>query len=159
MNKISEVMKDFLKEEELEVFSSASPFTNLHDDEEVLTVVNPVGLENLYLETCDSGAVLSFGNWKEEYGTDPEEISRLQQDVDDILHSRSYVWSVVACHKMMVGLVSRDDIRYLGNTNQMNMNFMETVPFLSGIAQSHGEQDFLFWNPEAASPEPRFFLS
>lgn len=160
MNQISEVMKDFLKEEELEVFSrDTRPFTDLHDDEEILTVINPVGLENLYLETCDSGAILSFGNWKEQYENDPEDIQKLKQDVDDILNSRSYVWSVVACHKMMVGLVSHKDIRYLANANQMGMDFMETAPFLSGIAENRGEQDFLFWNPDIAQPEPRLFLS
>ena len=159
MNQISEVMKDFLKEEELEVFSSQmSEFSNLHADEEILAVINPVGLENLYLQTCSSGAVLSFGNWKQEYGDSLQDVEDLKSDVDGILNSRMYVWSVVACDKLMVGLVSHDDIRYLADTNKMGMDFMGTAPFLESVAAQHGNQDFLFWDPETARPESRYFL-
>ncbi len=43
MNQISEMMKDFLKEEELEVFSPLMPaFTSLHQDEEILAVINSI---------------------------------------------------------------------------------------------------------------------
>lgn len=159
MNQISEMMKDFLKEEELEIFSNQMrEFSNLHDDEEILAVVNPVGLENLYIQTCSSGAVLSFGNWKQEYGTSPQDLEDLRSDTDKIIHGQMYVWSVVACDHLMVSLVSHDDIRYLDNTNQMDMDFMGTAPFLESVAAQHGEQDFLFWNPETAVPESRYFL-
>lgn len=159
MNQISEVMKDFLKEEELEVFSSRmQEFDSLQPDEEVLAVINPVGLENLYIQTCSSGAILSFGNWTQEYGTSQEDLADLKSDVDRILNSEMYVWSVVASNKMMVGLVSHDDIRYLENTNQMGMDFMAAPQFLESVAREHGSQDFLFWNPESSRPEPRYFL-
>ncbi len=69
-----------------------------------------------------------------------------------------YVWSVVASNKMMVGLVSHEDIRYLDKTNQMGMDFMSTPQFLESVAKEHGTQDFLFWNPEIARPESRLFL-
>ena len=159
MNQISEMMKDFLKEEELEVFSPLMPaFTSLHQDEEILAVINPVGLENPYLQTCSSGAILSFGNWTQEYGTSQEDLADLKSDVDRILNSEMYVWSVVASNKMMVGLVSHEDIRYLDKTNQMGMDFMSTPQFLESVAKEHGTQDFLFWNPEIARPESRLFL-
>lgn len=160
MNRISEVMKDFLKEEELEVFTGdMEQFSYLEPDEEVLTVVNPVGLENLYIQTCSTGAILSFGNWQQEYSDDDGDIRQLKEDVDDILHDRTYVWSIVACKKMMVGLVCQDDIRYMDNTNRMGMNYMAAAPFLSSIAESQGQQDFLFWNPDTANPQAKYFLS
>ena len=159
MNQISEVMKDFLKEEELEVFSNQMrEFSNLHDDEEVLAVVNPVGLENLYIQTCSSGAVLSFGNWKQEYGASQQDLADLESDVDRIMNGEAYVWSVVASNKMMVGLVSHDDLRYLENSNRMGMDFIGTHPLLASVEAEHGEQDLLYWNPDTSVPESRSFL-
>ena len=101
---------------------------------------------------------LTFGNWKQEYGTSRQDLKDLKSDVDKILNSEMYVWSVVASNKMMVGLVSHDDIRYLENTNQMGMDFMAAPQFLESVAREHGSQDFLFWNPESSRPEPRYFL-
>lgn len=159
MNQISESIREFLKEEELEVFDNTQhQFAQLGNDEEVIVVLNFFGDENLYIQTGNDRAVLAFGHWRDEYDGSQEDIERLKKDVSDILENKSYVWTIFDTLSCIVGYVSDHVVHYLPCTNILGWEYMESQEFLSTIAKDEGQQSFLFWNPNKTNVEPRTFL-
>ncbi|WP_304645704.1 hypothetical protein, partial [uncultured Dubosiella sp.] len=81
MNPISQALREFLKDEEIEIFDNTQyQFSSLEDDEEIIVVLNYFGDENLYIQTGEEQAVLAFGQWRKTYDDSYEDIELLKDD-------------------------------------------------------------------------------
>ncbi|MEY8542995.1 hypothetical protein [Dubosiella newyorkensis] len=159
MNQISESMREFLKDEELEIFDNRQhQFSQLANDEEIIVVINLYGEENLYIQTGAESAVLAFGQWRDEYDNSSEDIARLKADISHILNNESYVWTIINAPSFLVGYVYDHKVQYLPCTNLFDWDYSESKEFFTQIAEEEGQQSFLFWDPHHPQLEPSLFL-
>lgn len=159
MNRISIALREFLKEETLEIFNNQQhQFASLSDDEEIIVVINECGEENLYLQTGTEQAILAFGEWRKIYDDTLEEIDALKYDIEQILTNQSYVWTIIDAPNCIVGYVSDQGIQYFTDTNEFGWNYQSSNEFFKTIAKDEGSQNFLFWHPGHQVIEPSQFL-
>lgn len=148
MNPISQALREFLKDEEIEIFDNTQyQFSSLEDDEEIIVVLNYFGDENLYMQTGEGQAVLAFGQWRKTYDDSYEDIELLKDDIAQIMTNNSYVWTIIDSRNCIVGYVDHHGVQYLESTNELGWAYRSSNEFLKTIAADEGSQNFLFWDP------------
>ena len=111
MNPISQALREFLKDEEIEIFDNTQyQFSSLEDDEEIIVVLNYFGDENLYIQTGEGQAVLAFGQWRKTYDDSYEDIELLKDDIAQIMTNNSYVWTIIDSRNCIVGYVDHHGV-------------------------------------------------
>ncbi len=160
MNRISLSLKEFLRDEEIEIFNNEQyQFSQLKDDEEIIVIVNYLGDENIYIQTGADQAILAFGQWRKAYDDTYEEIELLKDDITQIMNNRSYIWTIIDSTNYLVGYVDDDGVQYLQDTNEFNWAYRSSNKFLRTIAEDESSQSFLFWNPSSSNHiQPSQFL-
>lgn len=152
---------DFVKSCSYEFYSQEEMvFENTSLNDECLVIHNPYDHENLYIKTCyeQDEITVTFGEWTGRYHNSEEGIDLLLNDIENIMNDDSYVWILNRGDKVVVGLVN-DSMTLFPDIVRKGITIYYQDEGESFLDTSKMEQEFLFWNPKAVSPEPSLFLS
>lgn len=149
---------DFAREKNADIYTRGSEgYDFLEEDEKWICIANPNHSEDLMIRCSKDANLLCFDQWKQTFPNDPQGITSLMEQAENIMDDRSYIWKATIGSKQFISLVNDDPGIFYEMAREGLNSEIHRLLFHADI--SDFEQSFVFWDPMMMEPEKTYFMN